>query len=251
MRRWRVSSFGPVRTFAALGWRTAIGGCSAAGSALRCVGGDFGPAADLLSLLVQRKKAKKHLNECGAPFQPWSSLAALWPSACGFSRSGARQTGPARPWPPQHRTAVERAEGEGRSRAMHRSRRQRQCGSFAVASYGKQPWPRETTLQHRAARLAKSRPVERLLRETPHADGRSAAIDDNGSNGVPYSKVLSLPSFFAPAKKEGRPRGRNPRLRTAARRQRLSTRQGSSSNRRQRTTGSGRKPSLAVPACRP
>src|SRR5512137_1432740 len=55
----------------------ALGVSSAEGGAPRCVGGDFVPAADLLSLLVQRKKAKKHLNECGALFPPWSSIAAL------------------------------------------------------------------------------------------------------------------------------------------------------------------------------
>ena len=81
---------------------------------------------------------------------------------------------------------------------------------------------RARALQYRTAWASNSRTVDRLLRETGHADGRSAASDANGSNRAPYSKVFSMPSCFAPAKKEGRPRGRNPRPRNAAHPHRLS-----------------------------
>ena len=118
----------------------------------------------------------------------------------------------------------------GSAQAVHecpgyRSGMHRRCPDNVGASNGKRPPPRESTPLHRVAWASNSRTVERLLRETGHADGRSAAIDDHGSNRAPYSKELSLPPFFAPAKEGGRPRGRNPRLRTAARPHRLRKRE--------------------------
>jgi hypothetical protein len=74
----------------------------------------------------------------------------------------------------------------------------------AAASHRKRPLPRENTPQHRAAWASNSRPVERLLRETGHADAWSAAIDDHGSNRAPYSKVfLCLLSLHQQRKKVG------------------------------------------------
>ena len=130
----------------------------------------------------------------------------------------------------------------------HRSELHRCCPCHAAASHGKRLPPRERTLLHRTAWASNSRTVERLLRETGHADGRSAASDDNGSNRAPYSKVLSLPSFFAPEKKEGRPRGRNPRLRAAERPQRLNTHRWLHRSPAQQAAAQSRKPT-SRPQC--
>ena len=83
------------------------------------------------------------------------------------------------------------------------------------------------------------RPVEQNFARTPHFTGRS--VSDRSLRQPLHAKVLSLPTFFAPAKKVGRLPGRNPACRHASH-PRPCALAGPQPHPYQRTSATGRQP---------
>jgi hypothetical protein len=220
---------------------------------------DFGPAADLLSLLVQRKEAKKHtptsssavvtadalrcsvlgcegelatrLRRCAQTTpsgQMWKHAARATPNPVLLGEAnGAPVAGPGS-WLTTDAMRPRRAGTVKRfSRPLHRTHSASARRGHAVPVVLHEPGfhgaplapPRSTGL--RAARAAcfvkptgwplSDRSGQRPRRELGHpARSPSTAGNPSRSEGRRRRGVLSLPSFFAQAKKEGRPPGRIP-----------------------------------------
>jgi len=187
---------GPLLTFLGLGLGSAFAGV------LHNAGGDFVPAADLLSLLVQRKKAKK---------APWNT--AHDSSRChrslrsGRQRAGSRAAG-------ARQAAFRQWSGSGRQPAW------RGAGRLRCTSQGSHatPVPRPRARATRGiAKRAVGSPVERLLRERLRTTTRSAAIGPHADHRTPSGAFFA--SFLCTSKEREAAAGPKPGQRHSAKKQ--------------------------------